>query len=458
MKLIPIVLSGGSGTRLWPMSRTLFPKQFAPLLEKSLQTLTLERLQNYEPSLIVTSEKLSTLTQKQIADDRSLVNKVIYEPEGKNTAAAIAVACRFLQLQGLENEVVGVFSSDALITNEKAFHIAIAKAYEAAAKNKIVILGIRPERIETGFGYIQTDKNSQLNIAGPVLKFHEKPNYETAEKFVQDGHYFWNAGIFIFKVSEMIKHFQALQPEMWSVISKLNSQLDNFKPIYAAVKSISIDFAIIEKLNSDRLSCVPCDIGWSDLGSWDVLEQMRQDPEIKPYEVSAIGNSVFSDQKKAIGFVGVDNLIVVDTEDALLICQKGQSQKVKDLVELVKEKNPETVATRSFEIRPWGQFEVLKEEPYYKAKIIKVDAGQKNSYQSHQHRSEHWVVVKGEATVVLNDQDHHLKAGQHIFIPAGAKHRVINNSKSVVEFVEVQVGVSFSEKDIVRYQDDYGRQ
>lgn len=469
MKLIPVVLSGGSGTRLWPVSRTQYPKQFCSLFDRSLQTLTLTRLQKYEPPLLVTSEKLSTLTQKEIVENNFQVNKVIYEPEGKNTAAAIAVACRYLELQGLHDQVVGVFSSDALITNQQAFHDAVAVAVESAKQNKVVVLGIHPERIETGFGYIQVDKNSRLNEACAVLKFHEKPNFETAKKFVQDGSYFWNAGIFIFKVSEMIKHFQEHQAKMWSEVVKLSRDMVDLKQIYSAIQSISIDVAIIEKLKTSDLSCVPCDIGWSDLGSWDVLEQI--DSEVggsvdsqplsqlsqKPFQVAATGNFIFSNEKKVYGLVGVDDLMVVDTEDALLICKKGQSQKVKELVDQIKAKLPDAVEKHNFEVRPWGRFEILKEEEHYKSKVIKVEPGQKLSYQSHKHRSEHWVIVKGSATVVLNDKEHDLKQGEHIFIPNGAKHRIINKSKEVVEFIEVQVGESFSESDIVRYQDDYGR-
>lgn len=471
MKLIPVVLSGGSGTRLWPMSRMQYPKQFCKLLNKSLQTLTLERLKSYQPSLIVTSENLKVLTQKEISENNFAVSHVIYEPEGKNTAVAIAVACRYLELHGQQDQVVGVFSSDALISNTTAFHAAVEVAVQSALENKVVVLGIRPERVETGFGYIQISNEVQLNKASAVLKFHEKPDFKTAENFVRDGHFFWNAGIFIFKVSQMLKHFQQHYPQIWKLVATLDKDLKNLKQIYAEAPNVSIDVAIIEKLQSENLTCVPCDIGWSDLGSWDVLEQIESkakssvasaenqlsDINQVPFQVHANGNTVFSSEKKVYGLVGVDDLIVVDTEDALLICKKGQSQKVKDLVEVMKVESPEVLKSHNFEVRPWGQFEILKEQDYYKSKVIKVNPGQKLSYQSHQHRSEHWVIVKGQATVVLDDKNHDLVQGQHIFIPAGSKHRIINNSKQTVEFIEVQVGVSFEETDIVRYQDDYGR-
>lgn len=469
MKLIPVVLSGGSGTRLWPMSRTTYPKQFCPLLDKSLQTLTLERLQKYEPSLVVTSEKLMNLTKKEIVENKFAIHHVIYEPQGKNTAAAIAVACRFLELQNLQDEVVGVFSSDALITNPEAFHEAIDVATKTAKENKIVILGIRPDRIETGFGYIQVN-DPKLNKASSVLKFHEKPSYELATKFIQDGRFFWNAGIFIFKISQLIKHFQTYLPELWKEVSKLKADLSNLAAVYQAVPSVSIDVGLLEKLDAENLSCVPCTIGWSDLGSWDVLEQIGSKTVdagadgdslnhlSKPtFEVESQGNAVFSNEKKVYGLVGVDDLIIVDTDDALMICKKGESQKVKNLVDMVKAKVPTVIDMHNFEMRPWGRFEIIKEEDHYKSKIIRVEPGQRLSYQSHQFRAEHWVVVKGTATVILNDEQHEIKQGQHIFIPKGAKHRLINNTKEMVEFIEVQVGQSFDEGDITRYQDDYGR-
>lgn len=342
MKLIPIVLSGGSGTRLWPISTAANPKQFSSLLNDTLQTLTLKRLAFYEPSIIVTGEKLKTLTEKEILEHQFRVSGIIYESSGKNTAPAVAVACMYLQLLGFEKNICGVFSSDALITKEPEFHTVIEKAIEQAKSGQVVVLGIKPHRIETGFGYIQVPTDSKLNTAANVLKFHEKPDYPTAEKFIGDGNFFWNAGIFIFSIENMISHFKLHQPEMWSAISELKKDLSNLKDIYSKIKSISFDYAIVEKLNSDQLSCIPCDIGWSDLGSWDVLDEINSNLQSKlkisqtPIEVNANHNTVFSKQKKIYSFVGVDELIVVDTADAILICKKGQSQLVKDVVDILK--------------------------------------------------------------------------------------------------------------------------
>lgn len=342
MNLIPIVLSGGSGTRLWPISRSNYPKQFSPLLDQTLQTLTLKRLKGYQPALIVTGEKLKVLTEKEIAEHQFKVQGIIYESEGRNTAPAVAMACKYLQMNSLQNNVCGVFSSDALITKEDAFHFAVSKAAAEAITGKVVVLGIKPDRIETGFGYIQLAQNPNLDEATKVLNFHEKPNFQTAEKFVADGNYFWNAGIFIFQVEKMIQQFALHQPEMWAAVNELQPDLSNIAQIYSRIKSISFDYAIIEKLKAYELSCVPCDIGWSDLGSWDVLEQINSKSEKKlaliktAVQVEASGNTVFSKQKKIYSFVGVDDLIVVDTEDAILICKKEHSQKVKDVVDIIK--------------------------------------------------------------------------------------------------------------------------
>ncbi len=465
MKLIPIILSGGSGTRLWPLSRTQFPKQFCELLDKPLQTLTIERLQKYGAGLLITSQKLKDMTERDIIQNKLDIQKVIYEPLSRNTAAAVALACKYLESQGRARDVVGVFPSDSLILKEKEFEMALQAAVHSAEEGYVVTLGIKPRNPETGFGYIQV-KERALNTqkATEVLCFHEKPTLEKAQSFLTDGHYFWNAGIFVFPVSKMISLFKQHEPEMWDLISALKNDLSNLDQIYNNIKNISIDYAIIEKLTSDELRCVACDIGWSDVGSWDALVEVTEaysyDEESlkqRPVQMLAKGNSVFSKQNKKYGLIGLDDLIVVDTADALLICKKGDSQKVKDLVEILKVEDPEIVAEHVFENRPWGRFDVLRDEDHYKSKIVRIDPGQKISYQSHAKRSEHWVIVKGEAVVILDDQEHIVKQGEHIFIPRLSKHRILNLTDSAVEFIEVQVGSYFGEDDIIRYQDDYGR-
>lgn len=461
MNLLPVIMSGGSGTRLWPVSRAKFPKQFCELLDEPLHTMTLNRLKKYGPNLVVTNIKFQDLTERDIRTNGFNVEKVLYEPTPRNTAAAIGLVCKYLQFQNKLDQVVGVFSSDNLILDEKSFHEALAVATKTASTGSVVVLGIKPDRPETGFGYIQV-KNRAIGTkeATEVLKFHEKPSVNNANEFLNAGTYFWNAGIFIFRVENMIQHFKNLEPEIWNHLEKLNSDLSNLNEVYKDIKNISIDYAILEKLTSPELMCVTCDIGWSDLGSWDSLMEIRegvQNKGLQNIQVSSKNNSVFPLENKAYSFVGVDDLMVIDTADALLVCKKNESQKVKDVVDRLKVTSPELTEEHVFENRPWGKFEILKDQDYYKSKVIRVDAGQKISYQSHAKRAEHWIIVKGEAVVILDDKEVPLKTGQHIFIPQGAKHRIINNSKAAVEFIEVQVGSYFGEDDIVRYQDDYGR-
>ncbi len=465
MKIIPVILSGGSGTRLWPLSRTQFPKQFCELLEKPLQTLTIERLQKFGRGLLITSEKLKDMTERDIIQNKLQIEKVLYEPFSRNTAAAVALSCRYLEITGRSDQIVGVFPSDSLILKNEEFEKALEAAVDSANAGYVVTLGIQPRGPETGFGYIQV-KERALNTqkATEVLRFHEKPTYEKAQAFVADGHYFWNAGIFVFKVSQMIELFKKHEPDIWNLISQLSTDLKNLSQIYSSIKNISVDYAILEKLTSKELRCVPCDIGWSDVGSWDALDEVTEGYSFgaaglkkRPVQISAKGNSVFSKEKKKYGIVGSDDLIVVDTADALLICKKGESQKIKELVEALKVEDQKIVSEHVFENRPWGRFEILRDESYFKSKIIRVEPNQKLSYQSHAKRAEHWVMIKGEALVVLDDKEIILKQGEHIFIPQNSKHRLFNRTNSVVEFIEVQVGQYFGEDDITRYQDDYGR-
>ena len=461
MNLLPVIMSGGSGTRLWPVSRSKFPKQFCELLDKPLHTMTLNRLKKYGPNIVVTNIKFQDLTERDIRTNGFNVEKVLYEPSPRNTAAAIGLVCKYLQFQNKLDQVVGVFSSDNLILDEKAFHEALDVATKKASEGAVVVLGIKPSRPETGFGYIQVQNRAVgTKQATEVLKFHEKPSVNKANEFLNAGTYFWNAGIFIFKVENMIQHFKKLEPEIWNHLENLKPDLSNLNAVYKDIKNISVDYAILEKLTSPELMCVTCDIGWSDLGSWDSLMEIREEVQnkgLQNVQVASKNNSVFPIEKKSYSFVGVDDLIVVDTADALLICKKNESQKVKDVVDRLKVVSPQITEEHVFENRPWGKFEILKDQEYYKSKIIRVDAGQKISYQSHAKRSEHWIIVKGEAVVVLNDKEVPLTTGQHIFIPQGAKHRIVNNSNAAVEFIEVQVGSYFGEDDIVRYQDDYGR-
>jgi mannose-1-phosphate guanylyltransferase/mannose-6-phosphate isomerase len=451
--VIPAVLSGGSGTRLWPVSRANFPKQFCDLFEDSLQTLTLQRCQKLGPLWIVTGAGLKTLTEANLKDLELQNVNTIYEPVAKNTAPAVAVLAHVLVQKGLGQEVVGVFPSDHLIQNKEAFYQAVRDAEKLAGQNKIVTLGIKPDHPATGYGYIQKDKNSSQ-----VLKFHEKPSLENAQKFLASGDFFWNAGMFIFKASTLLEKFQKLQPEIFKIVSTLKTDLSNLSEVYKQFPSISIDYAIMEKLSPEELACVPADMAWSDVGSWDaVAEVAGKGHTPSSMEVQGHGNFVFGRTDKMYSFVGADDLILVDTADAVMVVKKGSSQEVKQVVEALQKQGSSLVKDHVFERRPWGAFEILRDTDHFKSKVITVNPLSQLSYQSHAQRAEHWIITRGQGEVVLNDQIIAVKAGSHVHIPLGAKHRMRNTSAEVLEFVEVQLGTYFGEDDIVRYQDDYNR-
>jgi len=454
MTFIPTILSGGSGTRLWPVSRTKFPKQFCELFDESLFLKTISRLQKLGSPWVVTNESMKVLTESVLREKGIPLTQALYEPKANNTAPAIALLCKLLELQNRTADIVGIFASDHLIQNDENFIAAVKLAIECAQKGQVVTLGIKPTYPATGYGYIEVAKETFHGTAHPTLGFREKPNATTAQEFIDSGNYFWNAGMFIFEVATMIKHLKNFMPGTWNVINTLHADLSNLKEVYDACPSQSIDFGVMEKLKEQV--CVPADLGWSDVGSWDEIAAMTE--SAPKYETEATGNFFYSNQNRIAGFVDVNDLIVVDTADALLITKKGSSQKVKQVVDqLVAAKDPRA-GEHQFEYRPWGKFEILRDTDAFKSKVIHVNPGQQLSYQSHKQRAEHWVIIKGHPEVVLNDVTHVLKPGENIYIPLGAKHRIRNpHPTDMVEFVEVQVGSYFGEDDITRYQDDYKR-
>ncbi len=463
--MIPVVLSGGSGTRLWPLSRLSFPKQFCDLVHESLLEKTIKRLKPLGSPWTLTTNELDILTGRVFRTEKIPLQQIVYEPTGRNTAPAIALLCRILEMSSRENEIVGIFPADHLVLKETEFLQAIALAVSCAEAGQIATLGIKPNYPATGFGYIETlpeaFKTDGPRKAFAVKSFREKPDEETAQRFLQDGHFSWNAGIFVFKASLMISSFKEHAPEIWRVISELKPDQSNLREVYAKVPSVSIDYAIMEKVRSQV--CIPADIGWSDLGSWDDVANLTEMSGLNtsnkavPVAVLGTNNFTFSSHPKVIATVAVDDLIVVDTPDALLITRRGQSQNVRLAVEELKKlKNPAATEHR-FELRPWGLFEIIRDDDTFKAKIIRVEAGAQISYQSHAKRSEHWIIVKGQGEVILDSQTIPVKPGASVFIPQGAKHRIHNTGSSPLEFIEVQTGTYFGEDDIVRYQDDYNR-
>lgn len=464
--MIPVILSGGSGTRLWPVSRASYPKQFCDFFDGSFLGNTIQRLKPMGEVYVLTTKSMEALTQRAAKRDGLQTENIIYEPMGKNTAPAVALLCHILDKRGKADEVVGVFPSDHLINDEKSFSHAVRLAASMAEKGFVVTLGIQPNGPSTGYGYLEVtgeEVGSDQGLKALKVKgFREKPDLRTAQTYIDSGRYYWNAGMFVFRVRDMIAHFQKMQPQIWAKISAIAPDLSNANYNYALVDSISLDYAVMEKL--EKQACVPCDIGWSDVGSWDEMARLSDEStsiqsqsRAEVFNQNSENNYVFSVHNKVIGLIDVTDMMIVDTPDALLVVRKGSSQKVKELVDSLKEAGQPEATEHPFETRPWGRFEILADDPMYKAKKVTVDAGGQLSYQSHSQRSEHWVMISGRGQVVLNEKVVDLSAGEFIHIPAGAKHRIRNPGSEPLVFVEVQTGAYFGEDDIVRYKDDYNR-
>lgn len=473
--MIPFVLSGGSGTRLWPVSRESHPKQFCDLFGEPLLEATLRRLLPLAGDStggegevgVVGSERTGHLVRRSLAEVGIPERWLLLEPEGRNTAPAVALLCHRLLQEGLGAEVAGSFHADHRIADEEAFHRAVRLAERCAAAGRVATLGIVPTRPDTGFGYVELADEVFLEDEGapgdcepfrafPVRGFREKPDAETARRWVEAGGFLWNAGMFVFRVEVMAEAFEHLMPELWQRIRTVAPDLSNLARVYAEIEPVSLDYGVMEHL--DGQISIPCDPGWSDVGSWDEVARLRQDgADPRVFEVGGGGSFVLPHRNRVYGLAGVDDLLVVDTEDALLVARKGSSQEVKPLVERLREAGRSEADEHAFDVRPWGSFEVLRDEADFKSKVIRVDPGRRLSYQSHEHRAEHWVMVRGRAEVTLDGRVRHLGPGDHVFIPRGARHRIANPGEEPVVFVEVQLGTYFGEDDIERYEDDFGR-
>ncbi len=470
MKLIPAILCGGAGSRLWPVSREQHPKPFIRLADgQSLLQKAFLRgaaLPNVTEIMTVTNRELFFKTR----DDFDAVNltgipaSYILEPFGRNTTAAIAAAVRSAQKTYGDDAFMLVLAADHLIDNQHAFADAVDTALGLAAQGHLVTFGITPDRPETGYGYIESQGNA-------VLRFVEKPSLEKAQAYLASGHFLWNSGMFCFRINTMLTAMAEFCPDILAAVDACIAKSGTVQSggvtgfeldaaSFANVPEKSIDYAVMEKASS--IAVVPCDIGWSDIGSWTAMAGLiSPDAQGNAIEGQAlledVENCYIRSDQRIIGAIGINNLVIVDTPDALLVADKSRAQDVKNLYAELKRRGNDVYKFHRTVHRPWGTYTVLDEGTGFKIKHIEVKPGQSLSLQMHHHRSEHWVVVSGMAKVVNGDKEMFVRVNESTFIPAGNKHRLENPGTLNLVMIEVQSGQYLGEDDIVRFDDVYGR-
>lgn len=472
MALHPVILSGGSGTRLWPASRELHPKPFLRLADG--QTL-LQKAFERAASLADVSEIL-TVTNRELffktADDydalpraAAVTKSYILEPFGRNTAPAVAIAARYIAEKHGDDAVMLVLPADHIVQDQMAFAAAVRNAQALARENRIVVFGVQPDCPETGYGYIEADDNI-------VRRFVEKPTAAKANEYLESGRFLWNAGMFCFTAGTVLTELTVHSPELAAssdacfraaktATGSAFAQTLLDAETFAAVPDISIDYALAEK--SSQLAVVPCSIGWSDVGSWNAISDLTQ-PDCNGNRVvgdvlvhNASDCYVQIEQQRVAGLVGVRDLIVIDTPDALLVAHRSCAQDVRHIVAGLKQRNHDAYRVHRQVHRPWGTYTVLEQGPRFKIKRIAVKPGASLSLQMHHHRSEHWIVVSGTAKVVNGERESLVYTNESTFIPAGHHHRLENPGVIELVLIEVQSGEYLGEDDIVRFNDRYGR-
>lgn len=458
-----IILAGGSGSRLWPLSREEYPKQLLSFdKEQSLLQKTFNRLCTFsKPADIVTVTNIKHYSNIKLQLNKiDSSNVVIGEPFGKNTAPAIASTLQYFIQQGCEDDVVLIVPSDHLIKDIDGFNKTVELGKKLAEQGYIVTFGIKPTYPETGYGYIKTEK--ALSVGYKVEKFVEKPNFETAKKYLDSGNYYWNGGIFMGKISTFLNEFKKYASDIYMHLGELNfskSTQINYS-VYEKMPSISIDYAIMEK--SDKIALVKLQSDWNDLGSWQSIFNVKEKDEngnvlTGKVVVDNVKNSFIYSQKEVVAVSSLENIILVETEDAIMACKLDESQNVKKLYEKLKAKESDTIKLHKTVFRPWGYYTCMNSGDGYLTKTICVMPKHKLSVQSHNHRSEHWVVLEGTALVLKDGKEYNVYAGDSIDIPRGAKHSLQNPYDKELKIIEIQKGDYISEDDIIRYEDCYGR-
>lgn len=465
--IVPVILSGGSGTRLWPISRALHPKQFISLINEStlFQDTILRLPKNTFDPLIVCSEEHRFLAAEQLREIEKNSSGIILEPFAKNTAPAITLAALHL-IESHPDCTLLILPADHFIEDIDKFHNAIDIAFIQADKGKLVAFGVEPSKANSGYGYIEVDFTDKVDFYD-INSFKEKPDLNIAQSYIDEGNYFWNSGIFMFKASTYLEEIKKFEPEILSVCKKTISlkhkdfdfiRIDDNSFKKCPIKSI--DYAVMEK--TDNSIVVPLETSWTDLGSWESLWEFKYkdiEGNVANGDVilDEVKNCYVSSNNRLVAAIGLNNLFVIDTEDTLLVADKNYLHKIKLTVDKLNKNSRKESSYNKKVYRPWGSYDSLDFGPGFKVKRITINPGSKISLQKHQFRAEHWVVVQGIALITFGDKVIELKENQSTYIPKGELHRLENQQNSILEIIEIQTGEYLNEDDIIRLEDDYGR-